>query len=118
MNLRSGINMMLKSRLCGRGGDSLEPNHEVGSDIVIPGSPLAAETLEQAVAGVLHTFANEAQALAHMHNLAREIARRAKEKAANLEEFVNINESVKRIIGNINKVQMVTQVKMGRIEDL
>ena len=96
----------------------MEPNHEVGSDIVIPGSPLTAETLEQAVAGVLHTFANEAQALAHMHNLAREIARRAKEKAADLEEFVNINESVKRIIDNITKVQMVTQVKMGQIEDL
>jgi coenzyme F420-reducing hydrogenase gamma subunit len=106
-------------RLCSQGGDSMKPNQEgVSVDRVMPGSPMAADTLKQAVASVLQTFASEAKALNHLFNLAREIARRAKEKAADLEEYVKISESVKRIIGNITKVQMMTQVKMGEFEDL
>jgi hypothetical protein len=97
----------------------MEPNQEgLSGDIIRTGFPIMADTLEKAVAAVLQTFASEAKALAHLLNLAREIARKAKDKAANLEEFVNINESVKRIIGNITKVQMMTRVKMGQIEDL
>jgi coenzyme F420-reducing hydrogenase gamma subunit len=97
----------------------MKPNQEgVSVDRVMPGSPMAADTLKQAVASVLQTFASEAKALNHLFNLAREIARRAKEKAADLEEYVKISESVKRIIGNITKVQMMTQVKMGEFEDL
>jgi hypothetical protein len=81
-------------------------------------SPNSSSILEQAVANVIKAAAIEETALANILNLESDIIQKAKNVAANLEEFVSINESVNSIIRNITKVQMLIQIKLQFVEDL
>jgi hypothetical protein len=81
-------------------------------------SPISSDILEQAVTDVMAAVAIEETALSNILNLVSGIIPKAKNNSANLEEFVAINESVNSVIRNITKIQMMTQIKLQRMEAL
>lgn len=80
--------------------------------------PIPPQILEQAVTDIVNAVATEEAALANILKLERDIIQRAKNDAADLEEFVAVNESVDNIIRNIAKVQMITQMKLKNLKGL
>jgi len=80
--------------------------------------PISSSVLDQAVTEVIKAVAIEETVLANILNLESDIIQKAKNGAANLEEFVSLNESVNIIIRDITKVQKITQIKLQHIKEL
>jgi hypothetical protein len=80
--------------------------------------PVFSGNLKQAVAGIMNAAAAEGTALSGMLDIEHEILDKAKKLSANLEEFVAINESVNSVLKSINKVQLMTQIKLQYLDEL
>jgi len=74
--------------------------------------------LEQAFTDIIKLVGVEETALSDILKLQREIIEKTKNGTRNLEEFISVNESVNRIIKNVTKLQILTQIKLEHVEEL
>ncbi|HEX3043657.1 MAG TPA: hypothetical protein VHY08_02805 [Bacillota bacterium] len=81
-------------------------------------SASAANFLEQAFSDVLKAVVIEETALSNILNFENDLIKKGKKDAANLEEFVALNESINNMMRNITKVKLLTQIKLQNLRKL
>lgn len=74
--------------------------------------------LKQSAKNILNSIAVEDNTLSDILDLEGDIIRKARRGSDNLNDFVAVNESVNKVVKNLNKMQMLLQYKHENAGDI